>query len=100
MSWTKHESCLIYTPQNFVRFNTDESKIAAFDLDSTLIISDRGEPYSKVTNGFILAYANTKAKINSLYHQGFTIVIFYLFFMNELQHTLAIKNCFTGTSIN
>jgi DNA 3'-phosphatase len=49
-------------------------KLAAFDLDNTLIYSDRGEPYP--LNGFVYAYPNSIVTLQQYAAAGFTLVIF------------------------
>lgn len=74
MPWNKYEECTYHTPGIVPEVVEGQLKIACFDFDNTLIISDRGEPYA--TKGFMLAYANILEVLRRLYTEGFTIVIF------------------------
>jgi len=48
--------------------------VAAFDFDSTLIFSDRGEKYAN--KGWVPAYANTLEYLRLLHADGWNLVIF------------------------
>lgn len=74
MPWNKYEDCTYYTPRTVPEVVEGQLKIASFDFDNTLIISDRGEPYA--TKGFMFAYANVPEVLQRLHAEGFTIVIF------------------------
>lgn len=71
--WHTHESCQYYLPE-VQHVPTQTIKLAAFDLDSTLILSDKGERYA--TNGYLWAYANTVEMLRQLHSTGYTIAIF------------------------
>lgn len=69
MVWHKH-STVVYRRGEQLK----TGKIAGFDLDSTLIYSDRGEQIAK--KGFVWAYINVVETVRSFYQNGYTIVIF------------------------
>ena len=68
--WKTVKSC-IYKSGNIA-----SNKIAAFDMDSTLILSNIGAKYPTEVNDYIWCFPNTVQKIQELSSQGFTIVIF------------------------
>jgi DNA 3'-phosphatase len=74
MPWQKYESVLYKIPQ--LPADKKLNKIAAFDLDSTLILDDRGAKYATSRKGFVYAYPNVQEKLIQLYKEGFIIVIF------------------------
>lgn len=73
--WTQYESCLYYKPSSF-DIKDGKCKLASFDLDSTLILSDRGEKYSKGTNDWVWAYPNVASLLQGYVREGWTVAIF------------------------
>ncbi len=70
MDWKKYE-----TVQYKIPSDTKQVKaLAGFDLDSTLIISDRGELFA--TKGWLWAYDKIPEILKSINDKGYTIVIF------------------------
>lgn len=51
-------------------------KIAAFDLDFTLVEPKSGAKFPKDENDWKLSYDNIKNKLNELYKSGFCVIIF------------------------
>lgn len=65
-----NESSLIY------RFTKPNNKIAAFDLDSTLIKTISGNKFPKDKHDYQYAFDNVKFNLNELIKNGYKIVIF------------------------
>ena len=77
MSWNKHDSCLYKLPITHQNKGEQHNiKIAGFDMDSTLILSNCGYKYAKGRSDWIFAYPNIVEKIQQLYKDGYIIVIF------------------------
>lgn len=58
MPWSKHDSCIYFQPKDYKSPADGICYFAGFDLDSTLIYSDRGDKYSKTATDWIWAYPN------------------------------------------
>lgn len=58
MSWSRHDSVW------YRRGDSTSDHLAAFDIDSTLIFSDRGEKMAK--SGWVWAFSNVKEKLTEL----------------------------------
>ncbi|CAH6418860.1 3 phosphatase [uncultured virus] len=74
--WKKQDSCSYYVPKDATQSPAGVCTLAAFDLDSTLILSDRGAAYSGGVSDWIFAYSNTEAYLRELKRLGWTIAIF------------------------
>ena len=75
MSWFTYETCIYRVPH--VQVNCcGASKLACFDLDSTLILSSKGEKYATSATDWVFAYANTVEVLQHYHQAGFFIVIF------------------------
>lgn len=72
--WQQYESCHYLLPDSHVKI--EKAKIASFDLDSTLIYSNKGEKYASSTDGWIFAWENVVELLTQYHEDGWTIVIF------------------------
>tara|TARA_Y100000590_G_C15568702_1_gene957689 strand:- start:134 stop:1174 length:1041 start_codon:yes stop_codon:yes gene_type:complete len=61
---------------NFYKFTKPNKKIAAFDLDSTLIKTKSGKVFPKDGSDYEYAFENVASKLNNLIKDGYKIVIF------------------------
>lgn len=73
MSWFKHSSVIVYNPG--VRTEGYSAKLAAFDLDSTLIYSSKGEKTSSSVTDWTWAYSEVKETILRYHREGWTVAI-------------------------
>ncbi len=76
MAWNKHEGCTYYTPKGATAFPDGTCSLAGFDLDSTLILSDKGDKYSKGITDWVWAYPDIPKTLTAIKAAGYTIVIF------------------------
>ncbi len=74
--WAKTDGCLYRIPTLFANTSLSEVKIAGFDMDSTLILSNNGSQYATSVDGWVWAYPNVIEKIQELSRNGYMIVIF------------------------
>lgn len=72
--WKRHDTCDYYIPTGATQ--VPKAKIAAFDMDSTLIFSNKGEKYAISKSGWCFAYANIPEKMKELHDAGYIITIF------------------------
>ncbi|XP_015191439.1 PREDICTED: uncharacterized protein F21D5.5 isoform X2 [Polistes dominula] len=70
--WESNKELLIYTPQNV----QNRSKIAAYDMDGTLIKTKSGLVFPKDVNDWQLLYPTIPKKLKQFYEDDYKIVIF------------------------
>lgn len=83
--WYTHESVLFYIPKikdffhgyddTLEEKNPNPLKMAAFDLDGTLISSSNGKKYSIEASDWVFAYDNVISKLRELKDDGYFICI-------------------------
>ncbi|XP_065826181.1 bifunctional polynucleotide phosphatase/kinase-like isoform X2 [Oscarella lobularis] len=71
--WRVHDGSLLVFMKNGLR---SSNKIAAFDLDGTLIETKSGKVFATGPNDWKLKFDNVKAKLKSLEEAGYKIVVF------------------------
>lgn len=67
-----NNSLLIYTPNNII----DQKKIAAFDIDGTIITPKSGARFPKDEDDWKFLYTDIPQKLKMLIEQGYKIVFF------------------------
>ena len=70
--WKNDGSCMIGESPDL----KPSSKIASFDVDDTIITRKSGAKFPKDANDWIFLNDKVSSKLNSLYKEGFKIVIF------------------------
>lgn len=73
MNWQKYESVYYRLPLNTQKLPSHIA-LAGFDLDSTLIISDKGERYA--IKSWLWAYDKVPETLMNIYEKGYTLIIF------------------------
>lgn len=76
MPWDKYESCVYHIPNDAKASPEGVCYLAGFDLDSTLILSSKGEKYSKGASDWIWAFPNIVGTMAEFRKLGWTIAIF------------------------
>lgn len=71
-SWETNKELLIYNSSN----EQNTTKIAAYDMDGTLIKTKSGLIFPKTHNDWQLLYPEVPNKLKQLYNDGYKIVIF------------------------
>lgn len=72
--WTSFETCLYRS--GALPSQEGKTKIAAFDMDSTLILANNGAKYSTDVLDYVWCFPNVIERLQSLHMNGFTITIF------------------------
>lgn len=72
--WKTYSSCIYKT--SVLPASQEDVKIAGFDLDSTLILSARGEKYAVDVNDWVFVYPEIPQQLQGLYEGGYLIAIF------------------------
>ncbi|KAL2715400.1 uncharacterized protein V1478_015098 [Vespula squamosa] len=70
--WEKNKELLIYTPSNV----PNRTKIAAYDMDGTLIKTKSGLVFPKDCDDWQLLFSEVPKKLKQLYEDGYKVVIF------------------------
>ena len=69
--WKWHKTCIVGSSTDYYR-----SKIASFDMDSTLIETKSGATFAKDEHDWVFWHESVPAKMKELYDNEYKIVIF------------------------
>jgi DNA 3'-phosphatase len=76
--WNQHETVYLYTPATELKVDIrGRSSFAIFDVEGTLVWSDRYEPRLISRGGWVFSNENVPSTLESLQQKGYTI-IFYI----------------------